>query len=161
MRSITCKTLALKKQTIRFMIPSMNDAFDDFIHPIQNCSGKVNFSGFGKNANNDQKLPANLNSKGSIASFLRAATAVRADLKTTDKKNIITYISKSGHALEIKEIFNTIQGFDVKITGKWYLKFFHLYNVFNNSQNHNISHLNVPQYREYTDMIHLHNSISK
>ncbi len=116
-RSIACEPLNLKKQIIKFVIPSQNDKFGDNVHLIQNYPEKVIFTSIGKSTTIGHNIVATLNLTGSFASFSPESYAIHEGSGIIKKKDIKICISKNGHAPEVKDILNTIQEFSHKIIG--------------------------------------------
>lgn len=84
---------------------NIDDAYEQAVDKILNCSGKVIFLGVGKSGHIGRKLAATFASTGTPAFFVHATEAVHGDLGMIEKDDIVIAISNSG---ETKEVLNTL-----------------------------------------------------
>ncbi len=93
-----------KLKTITESIDSMDVcAFDELLNQsfsIVKNSGKLIFSGLGKNVPICEKIVGTLNSLGIQANFLHTNTAMHGDLGMIQDKDLIVVLSKSGNTAE-------------------------------------------------------------
>ncbi len=95
----------------------MDASFVETIELLNNCKGRLVFSGIGKSALIAQKIVATLNSTGTPSLFMHAADAIHGDLGTVQKDDIVLIISKSGESPEIKALVPYIKSFGNKLIG--------------------------------------------
>src|SRR3954471_23438112 len=114
------KTIAMEAEAIRQLASQLDDEFENAIHALAECKGRIVVSGIGKSAIIAQKIVATLNSTGSPAIFLHAADAIHGDLGIVQQEDVVVIISKSGESPEIKVLVPLIKNFGnclVAITG--------------------------------------------
>jgi arabinose-5-phosphate isomerase len=95
----------------------LDASFEETIELLNNCKGRLVFSGIGKSALIAQKIVATLNSTGTPSLFMHAADAIHGDLGTVQKDDIVLIISKSGESPEIKALVPYIKNFGNKLIG--------------------------------------------
>ena len=95
----------------------MDASFVEAIELLNNCKGRLVFSGIGKSALIAQKIVATLNSTGTPSLFMHAADAIHGDLGAVQKDDIVLIISKSGESPEIKALVPYIKNFGNKLIG--------------------------------------------
>ena len=71
------------------------------VNEINNCKGKVIFSGIGKAGHICRKLAATFSSLGTPSFFVHPAEAIHGDSGMVTKKDIVFFISNSGETEEV------------------------------------------------------------
>jgi arabinose-5-phosphate isomerase len=114
------KTIELEVQSIKGLLPFIDDQFINAVNAIQQSNGRVVISGIGKSAIVGQKIVSTFNSTGTPALFMHAADAIHGDLGMVQKEDVVILISKSGDSPEVKVLVPLIKNFGnilIAITG--------------------------------------------
>ena len=111
------QTVQLEAKSIADLATFFDASFVETIELLNNCKGRLVFSGIGKSALIAQKIVATLNSTGTPSLFMHAADAIHGDLGTVQKDDIVLIISKSGESPEIKALVPYIKNFGNKLIG--------------------------------------------
>lgn len=82
---------------------------------IQNCSGKVIFTGVGKSGHIGKKLAATFASTGTPTFFVHSTEALHGDLGMIEEKDVVIAISNSGETKEVLSILPSIKYIGSKI----------------------------------------------
>lgn len=101
----------MEAEAVKQLATYINSGFEEVVHVIAKCPGKVVISGIGKSALIAQKIVATFNSTGTPAAFLHAADAIHGDLGLIQPGDVILLISKSGESQEIKVLIPLIKNF--------------------------------------------------
>ena len=109
------QTVQLEAKSIADLATFLDASFVEAIELLNNCKGRLVFSGIGKSALIAQKIVATLNSTGTPSLFMHAADAIHGDLGTVQKDDIVLIISKSGESPEIKALVPYIKNFGNKL----------------------------------------------
>jgi len=109
------KTVQLEATSISDLATFLDASFVEAIELLNNCKGRLVFSGIGKSALIAQKIVATLNSTGTPSLFMHAADAIHGDLGTVQNDDIVVIISKSGESPEIKALVPYIKNFGNKL----------------------------------------------
>lgn len=96
------QVLESEAQSLQKSSKKLGSSFENVIHLIASCSGRVVISGVGKSALVGQKIVATLNSTGTPSLFMHAADAVHGDLGMVQADDVVLLISQSGNTPEIK-----------------------------------------------------------
>jgi arabinose-5-phosphate isomerase len=112
---IASHTIELEAQSIKDLVPNLNDSFVNAVNLIHQSKGRLVISGIGKSAIIAQKIVSSLNSTGTPSLFLHAADALHGDVGMVLKDDIVMIISKSGDTPEIKVLIPIIKNFQNKI----------------------------------------------
>jgi arabinose-5-phosphate isomerase len=102
------------------LVQYINQDLVRVIYEIQNCKGKVIFSGVGKAGHICSKLAATFASLGIHSFFIHPTEAVHGDSGMVSKKDILIFISNSGETMEVLnflEIVKKIGSRIISITG--------------------------------------------
>jgi len=94
------QTVQLEAKSIADLAAFLDASFVEAIELLNNCKGRLVFSGIGKSALIAQKIVATLNSTGTPSLFMHAADAIHGDLGAVQKDDIVLIISKSGESPE-------------------------------------------------------------
>ncbi|MBZ4189276.1 KpsF/GutQ family sugar-phosphate isomerase [Niabella beijingensis] len=109
------KTFQLEAGALNEVQQQLNDDFRQAVLLIQNCTGRVVFSGIGKSALVAQKIVATFNSTGTPSIFMHAADALHGDLGMVQDADIVIILSKSGYSPEIKALVPLVKNFGNKL----------------------------------------------
>ena len=109
------QTLQIESDSIKELIPLLNEQFVKAVQIILKSAGRVVVTGIGKSAIIANKFVATLNSTGTPALFLHAADAIHGDLGMVRDGDVIICISKSGESPEIKVLIPLLQQTQNKI----------------------------------------------
>ena len=109
------QTIQLEAKSIADLASFLDPSFPDAIELLNNCKGRLVFSGIGKSALIAQKIVATLNSTGTPSLFMHAADAIHGDLGVVQKDDIVLILSKSGESPEIKALVPYIKNFGNKL----------------------------------------------
>jgi arabinose-5-phosphate isomerase len=102
------------------LVKHINQDLVRVIYEIQNCKGKIIFSGMGKAGHIGKKLAATFSSLGIPSFFVHPAEALHGDSGMVSKKDIIIFISNSGETIEVLnflEIVKKIGSIIISMTG--------------------------------------------
>lgn len=80
---------------------ALGTEFENLVHLVVNCQGKVILSGMGKPGHIASKIAASLASLGTPSFFLHPAEAMHGDLGMIDPKDVVILMSYSGESQEI------------------------------------------------------------
>lgn len=83
---------------------NVDDSFEQAVHVLKRCEGKVLTTGIGKAGHIANKFAATLCSTGTPAVFLHAAEAAHGDLGIVNEKDVMIAFSTSGKSREVLEI---------------------------------------------------------
>jgi arabinose-5-phosphate isomerase len=108
-QSIAKDVILYESDAIKNLIHHIQDDFEQVVHKILTCKGRVVISGIGKSAIIAQKIVATLNSTGTPALFMHAADAIHGDLGMVQADDVVICISKSGNTPEIKVLVPLIK----------------------------------------------------
>lgn len=110
-QTIARRTILMEAEAVSELAAYIDQQFEEVVHTIARCNGKVVISGIGKSALIAQKIVATFNSTGTPAAFLHAADAIHGDLGLVQPGDIILLISKSGESQEIKVLIPLLKNF--------------------------------------------------
>ena len=108
---IAKRVIAMEAAAIADMQSRIDENFEKAIDLLQNCRGRVVFSGIGKSSIIAQKIVATFNSTGTPSIFMHAADALHGDLGIVQEGDIVIVLSKSGNSPEIKALIPLIKNF--------------------------------------------------
>ena len=111
------KTLSIEVESLKGLIPLLNDDFINAVKAIYNCNGRLIVSGIGKSANVAHKIVATLNSTGTPAVFMHAADAIHGDLGIVLEEDIVMLLSNSGKSPEITSLLPFIKSRGNRVIG--------------------------------------------
>ena len=95
----------------------INNTFVDAVNLIQNCKGKIIFSGVGKNSFICKKAAATFSSVGVPSFFVDPTGVSHGDAGQIDRKDILIIISNSGNTSELINLLKYANRFRIKIIG--------------------------------------------
>lgn len=94
-----------------------NKSFIEAVDAIANCKGKVITAGIGKSGLIARKVSATLSSVGISSFFLNPGEANHGDLGQIEKKDVLLVFSYSGNTLEISNMLQYANRFNIKLIG--------------------------------------------
>lgn len=83
---------------------AVDDAFEQAIHALHQCEGKVLTTGMGKAGHLARRFAATLSSTGTPAYFIHPAEAAHGDLGMVSERDCIIAFSTSGKSREVLEM---------------------------------------------------------
>ncbi len=95
----------------------LNISFINAVDLIDNCKGKVIFSGVGKNSFICKKAAATFSSVGIPSFFVDPTGVSHGDAGQIEKKDILIIISNSGNTVELTNLLKFANRFRIKIIG--------------------------------------------
>ena len=107
--NIAKTSIQLQTKSIEALTNYIDANFEQAVHAIHRCVGRIVITGIGKSAIIAQKIVATLNSTGTPSLFMHAADAIHGDLGMIQRDDIVIVISKSGESPEIKTLIPLIQ----------------------------------------------------
>lgn len=110
-KDIAHRVIAAEASAIANLQKLIGNSFNKAIDLLQNCKGRVVFSGIGKSAIIAQKIVATFNSTGTPSIFMHAADALHGDLGIVQEGDVVVILSKSGNSPEIKALIPLIKNF--------------------------------------------------
>lgn len=110
-RQIALQTIESEAKAVSGLASFINEDFENAVHSIARCRGRVVVSGIGKSAIIAQKIVATFNSTGTPSVFMHAADAIHGDLGMVQQDDVVIIISKSGESPEIKVLVPLIRNF--------------------------------------------------
>lgn len=108
-------TLLLEAESLKQLVPLVQDSFADVVRRILRLKGRVVVTGIGKSAIIAQKIAATLNSTGTPSLFMHAGDAIHGDLGMIQPDDLVLCLSKSGESPEIKVLVPLLRMFSVPI----------------------------------------------
>mgnify|MGYP001215734009 FL=1 len=94
-----------------------NSSFINAVDLVNNCKGKVIFSGVGKNSYICKKAAATFSSVGVPSFFVDPTGVSHGDAGQIEKKDVLIIISNSGNTLELTNLLKFANRFKIKIIG--------------------------------------------
>ena len=94
-----------------------NSSFINAVYLVNNCKGKVIFSGVGKNSYICKKAAATFSSVGVPSFFVDPTGVSHGDAGQIEKKDVLIIISNSGNTLELTNLLKFANRFKIKIIG--------------------------------------------
>jgi arabinose-5-phosphate isomerase len=88
---------------------SLGGAFEQAVHLIYGCKGKLIVSGLGKSGHVARKVAATFASTGTTAVFLHLAEAIHGDLGMAAEGDVAILISQSGETAELEPVIDHFQ----------------------------------------------------
>lgn len=116
-RSIFDKEVLALEQTKA----ALDSDFENLVHLVLSCRGKVILTGMGKPGHIGTKIAATLASLGTPAFFMHPAEAMHGDLGMVEAKDVVILMSYSGESEEVTRLMPVLQEIGcttVAITGK-------------------------------------------
>jgi arabinose-5-phosphate isomerase len=103
------RVLQTEADAILALIDRLDDRFENAIHILLDCRGRVIVTGMGKSGIIARKIAATLSSTGTPAFFLHPAEAIHGDLGVLQADDVILALSNSGETEELLRLLETIK----------------------------------------------------
>ncbi|MBF0289574.1 MAG: KpsF/GutQ family sugar-phosphate isomerase [SAR324 cluster bacterium] len=111
------ETLLIEIEGIQGLLDRLDDHFEEAIHLLFACKGKVVVTGMGKSGLIGQKIASTLTSTGTPAIFLHPADSYHGDLGIITDQDVLVAISFSGETQEIVQMLGHIHAIGVPCIG--------------------------------------------
>lgn len=95
------RVIDLEDHTIRRLKECMGPVYEEAVHLLYACPGKIILTGVGKSGIIAQKIAATLVSTGTPALFLHASEGMHGDIGIVGKDDIVVAVGKSGESEEL------------------------------------------------------------
>lgn len=109
------RVIDLEGRTIVQLSESLGPSYEEAIHLLASCSGRVILTGVGKSGLIAQKIAATLVSTGTPALFLHAGEGMHGDIGIVAKDDIVIAVGKSGESEELLTILPFIRRLGARI----------------------------------------------
>lgn len=103
------RTFATEIQALQGLDTRLNGSFEQAVHMILACQGRVVVTGIGKSGHIAKKIAATLASTGTPAFFMHGAEAIHGDLGMLTAQDIVLAISYSGTAAELLTVLSVVK----------------------------------------------------
>jgi arabinose-5-phosphate isomerase len=103
------KVLQTEAAAILALVDRLDERFEQAIHLLLECRGRVIVTGMGKSGIICRKIAATLSSTGTPAFFLHPAEAIHGDLGVLQTEDVILAVSHSGETDELLRLLETIK----------------------------------------------------
>ena len=103
------KVLQTEADAILALIERLDERFEQAVHLLLECRGRVIVTGMGKSGIICRKIAATLSSTGTPAFFLHPAEAIHGDLGVLQSEDVILAVSHSGETDELLRLLETIK----------------------------------------------------
>ncbi len=104
-------------ESLKKVSENLDKNFEKIVNEINNCKGKIIFTGMGKPGHIAKKLAATFASLGTPSFCLHPAEAQHGDLGMVSKEDVVVAISYSGESEEITRILQNIKKIGAKLIG--------------------------------------------
>src|SRR5687767_4366946 len=103
------KVLQTEAAAILALVDRLDERFEQAIHLLLECRGRVIVTGMGKSGIICAKIAATLSSTGTPAFFRHPAEAIHGDLGVLQSEDVILAVSHSGETEELLRLLETIK----------------------------------------------------
>lgn len=103
------KVMEEEIEAIKKVYENLDKTHVKAVELIQNCTGKVIFTGVGKSGHIGKKLAATFASTGTPTFFVHSTEALHGDLGMIEEKDVVIAISNSGETKEVLSILPSIK----------------------------------------------------
>lgn len=105
---IASETLKIEAESILRLIPRLNEKFEEAVHAVIACQGKIILTGIGKSGQVARKIASTLSSTGTPAVYLHPAESSHGDLGVISKNDLVIALSYGGETAELNPVLNFI-----------------------------------------------------
>ena len=105
---IAQETLKIEADSILKLIPRLNENFEQAVHEIIGCKGKIILTGIGKSGQVARKIASTLSSTGTPSVYLHPAESSHGDLGVISKGDLVIALSYGGETSELNSVLNYI-----------------------------------------------------
>ncbi len=109
------RVLRIEANAIEALIDRLDERFEQAVHLLLNCKGRVVVTGMGKSGLIGKKIAATLASTGTPALFLHPAEGIHGDLGMVTRGDTIIALSNSGETEEVARMLPSFKRLGVKI----------------------------------------------
>jgi arabinose-5-phosphate isomerase len=103
------KVLQTEAAAILALVERLDHRFEQAIHLLLECRGRVIVTGMGKSGIISRKIAATLRSTGTPAFFVHPGEAIHGDLGALQGDDVVLALSRSGETDEILRLLETIK----------------------------------------------------
>ena len=103
------RTIALEETALSRLRGAIGREYEDAVHAMHACHGKIVITGIGKSGLIAQKIASTMVSTGTPAIFLHPAEGMHGDIGIVHKDDIVIAISKSGESDELIALLPSIR----------------------------------------------------
>ena len=116
-RSIAKQCMEEEAQAVLALVPQIDASFEEAVHIMYNCKGKVIVTGVGKSGHIGAKIAATLSSTGTPSFFINPLDVFHGDLGVMTSNDVVLAISNSGYTDELLRFIPIILHMGIKIIG--------------------------------------------
>lgn len=109
------RVLDLEGRTLLGLLNTVGPNYDQAVHLLYTCSGKVVVTGVGKSGLIAQKIAATMVSTGTPALFLHGSEGMHGDIGIVEKHDVVVCIGKSGESDELVAILPVVRQIGAKV----------------------------------------------
>jgi arabinose-5-phosphate isomerase len=109
------RVLRVEADAVAALIDRIDERFEQAVHLILNCKGRVVVTGMGKSGLIGKKIAATLASTGTPALFLHPAEGIHGDLGMVTRGDAVIALSNSGETEEISRMLPSLKRLGIKI----------------------------------------------
>jgi len=103
------RVLQTEAEAILSLIDRLDSRFEQAVHLLLECRGRVILTGMGKSGIICRKIAATMSSTGTAAFFLHPAEAIHGDLGVVQSDDVVIALSYSGETEELLRLLETIR----------------------------------------------------
>lgn len=115
------QVLQIEAESIQALISRVDQNFEQAVHLILECKGKIVVTGIGKSGQIARKIASTLSSTGTPALYLHPAESSHGDLGVIGESDLVVALSYGGETAELNHVLNFISRRNIKmiaLTGK-------------------------------------------
>ena len=109
MKEYIVEAINKEKQALDALTSMAFDECNEITHIIDECKGKIVFTGVGKSAHIGKKLAATYASLGICSIFVHATESMHGALGMIDSKDVVIMISNSGNTQEVVQMIEPVR----------------------------------------------------
>lgn len=109
--------LATEARGLEALAAGLTHAFDEAIHLLKSCKGRVIFSGMGKSGHIAAKIAATMASTGTPAFSIHPGEASHGDLGMVADDDVLVLLSNSGNSSELRDLIAHARRQDLRVIG--------------------------------------------
>lgn len=109
------RVIAQEVSALQELAELVNKNYQNAVHLLYSCRGKVIVSGIGKSGIIARKIASTMASTGTSSMFLHPAEALHGDLGMVSADDVLLVVSKSGESMEVNEMVTVAHRIGAKI----------------------------------------------
>lgn len=109
MKEYLIEAIDREKKAVEILLLTPLETYEKAIAKIDDCKGKIVFTGVGKSAHIAGKLAATFASLGISSFFVHSTESVHGDLGMIGKEDIVILISNSGNTQEVVQMLTPLK----------------------------------------------------